>query len=172
MASKSENEKRTALRQDRQLEVARALAPVLVEARHTAFLNLRMTRDALCKVDKSSAPDTTSLSRYESGHRIPCLSVLLSLAEVYGVKPSLLLKRAGLDDITMSVEGMVRAREAETGVGFEEEGENIRSMLYIPAILRDEVGALAAARGQSFSKLIAGLMRKEIARVANRTKVS
>ena len=139
----------------------KTLGEVLEEARINAEMNLRMAAEALVKEGVFQVVDHSSISRYESGKRLPKLTVLLGLCQVYGIKPSLVLSRAGLDKVKAPLEKILRERSEDVEIGLKD-GENTRCMVYIPDTLREESGELAHARGSNFSEMVRTLLRREL----------
>jgi len=136
---------------------------VLQEAREAVQMNLRMAAEALYDAKIFRSVDHSSIYRYERGERLPKIEILLGLCKIYGVRPSTLFSRAGLDNIEAPLEEILKEREDGLEIEANEEtGEGHRCMLYLPDILHEESYDLAQARGLSFSRFVRKLLRREL----------
>jgi transcriptional regulator with XRE-family HTH domain len=148
----------------------RKLGEVLAEARQDALMNLRMAAEALVETGFFKTVDYTSISRYESGARVPNLQTFLGLCQVYGVKPSKIFQRTGLDQVEKSIEEILRERDERLEVQDDEDGDNIRCMIYLPDTLQEDGREIASSRGMNFSEYIRSLIRKDLRARATRLR--
>jgi osmotically inducible protein OsmC len=104
---------------------------------------LRLERGLrLADVARLSGLSEAHISRVEQGERWPSVQVLLTLARVYGVDPSLLLARPEQDEMTK------RRRSAATWRGTEAEGAGVMLTRSI-RVHYDRASRLALEQGDS-----------------------